>query len=377
MKILWLIPLTVDAAFQFTSKNELARAVRKLGHEIETVVAYRENRTSLDGFSVVEYIHTPPSSLIRKFVFHWKMLLTVWKTDADIIMFGFQAAHLILLARLGWIGRSRPKFILDIRTVPVDVSAGFVGRIELWRYKLGIKLADIFCDGITVITPMLGETVKPALVRLKNRIGVWSSGVNLQQFEQQGPNMKKQLKLEDKRVLLYHGVLSPNRGLQNAIRAVSLLRDELPELEFLFVGDGYGREELELLGKELHLDDRIKFTGKVPYKDIPQYIRTADLAILPFPNIAWWEVSSPIKLMEYLAMGIPVVATDIAAHRFVIDKVGGAVLSENYEPANLADAIRKALSSGVKSVSCDILENTISWDKQAKSLAEFVEQIES
>lgn len=375
MKLHWLIPLTVDATFQFTSKNELARAFREQGNEITTTVAYVNEKTPMDGFTRVEYCRTPRGSLLRKILFHWLMLRSTWRENADVVMVGFQAAHLLPLAWLFRFGRKKPKIIMDIRTVPVDVGEGLSGKIEVLRYWLSIRLADWFCDGMTVITPMLGDTVRPWLKHLTGEMGVWTSGVHLDQFERNGPDRRAELGLEGKKVLLYHGVLSPNRGLQNALRALDRLRDEFPNLIFLFVGDGGGREELQEIAANLGLEDRVIFTGKVPYQDVSNYIRTADLAILPFPNITWWAVSSPIKLMEYLAIGVPIVATDIPAHRWVIEQTGGAIIATDDQPESLKESIKSALRDGVEMADRQTLEATISWNQQALRLGRFIEQV--
>ena len=375
MKLHWLIPITVDQTFQFTSKNEMARAFKARGHDITTTVAYVNEKTPLSGFTHVDYVCTPAGSLLGKVKFHWKMLESTWKTKSDVVMFGFQAAHLIPLAWLFRMGKNKPRLIMDIRTVPVDVRSGIKGKIELWRYRLSLRIANWFCDGVTVITPMLGETVRPYLRRLKNKMGVWTSGVCLEHFERSGSDMRNELGLEGKQVLLYHGVLSPNRGLQNALYAFDSLKDEFPYLHFLFVGDGDGRNELEQISEKLNLNDRVIFTGKVPYTKVSEYIRSANLAILPFPNITWWAVSSPIKLMEYLATGISIVATNIDAHRWVVEQTGGALLAEDDKPDSLAKSIKVLLIEGVEQVDPEILESTISWNKQAKSLSEFVEKL--
>ncbi len=373
MKILWLIPLTVDSAYQFTSRNELARALTEQGHEVNTVVSYRKEKVALTGFSEVEYIQTTPGSLLAKLRFHYRMLSAAWTSQADAVIFGLAAIHLLPIALLrGLVGR-RPIFIMDIRSVPVDVRANWRGRRDILWYKMAILIANRFSDGVTVITPALAETVRPKLTRIRDRIGIWTSGVRLEDFEREGPSMRDALGLNSKKVLLHHGTLSPNRGLQDAIRAISLLRDEVPELVFLIVGDGEGRPELESLSRELGISERIIFTGKVPYIDIAKYIRSADVAILPFPNITWWAVSSPIKLMEYLAMGIPIIATDITAHSVVAKQTGGILLATNSEPKNLADTIREGLVNGCKPSNKDVLEDTITWRKQARNLIEYLE----
>ncbi len=372
MKLHWLIPITVDATFQFTSKNEMARAFTASGHEMTTTVAYIKEKTPMDGFTRVDYVQTPSGSLFSKVLFHWKMLESTWKTNSDVVMFGFQAAHLIPLAWLFRLGKNKPKLIMDIRTVPVDVRQGIKGKIDLWRYNLSLYLANWFCDGVTVITPMLGDTVRPYLKRLENKMGIWTSGVCLEHFEREGSDMRKELSLEGKQVLLYHGVLSPNRGLQNALYAFDSLKEKFPDLVFLFVGDGEGRTELESISKKLNLNERVIFTGKVPYQKVSSYIRTANLAILPFPNITWWAVSSPIKLMEYLAIGLPIVATKIDAHRWVSEQTGGALLADNDQPESLSKCIELILEQGMEQAETEKLEETISWNRQAKNLYEFV-----
>lgn len=274
-----------------------------------------------------------------------------------------------------WFVRSRPVFVMDIRTVPVDVKGDLRGRIELLRYRLSLLLARLFCDGITVITPMLGASIRPHVGCLGENIGIWTSGVDLDRFPRSGPDCRRDYKLCGKRVVIYHGVLSPNRGLQNALRAFSAIATEMPELAFFIVGDGSGRGELEDLARSLGIADRTIFTGKVPYAEIPRYVRSAELAILPFPDISWWQVSSPIKLMEYLALGIPIVATDIAAHRWVLDRTGGAVLADNDAPGALETAMRKCLLDAPRAADLELLEELVSWNRQAASLLEYLRRL--
>jgi len=264
-------------------------------------------------------------------------------TDVDVIMVGVNVAHLLPFVRLGYLGRNRPKLVMDVRTIPVDVPTGISGKALVGRYQFALTLADTFADGVTVITRALGDRAKDRLKRLHKNIGVWTSGVQLEHFQRTGPDRRTELGLQGKLVLFHHGTLSANRGLQNAIRAVGKLQTRLPELVFLVVGEGAGKAELQTLAEELGLAERVRFVGKVPYRDVSSYIRTADCAILPFPDIEWWRVSSPIKLMEYLAMGIPIVATAIKAHTEVAGQTGGIVLADNDDPEVLAEAICSAL----------------------------------
>jgi len=374
MKIHWLVPLTVDKVLQFTSKNEMARALVEIGHTVTTLVAYQKNRVELNGFSEVTYVKTPPNSILNKIKFHYLMLLSILRSDADFILIGFQAAHLLPLSRIIFFCRSRPKLIMDIRTIPVDISNNIFGLVQTARYKFSLIMANYFSDGITTITPMLAKSLKPSLKKTI-KIGVWTSGVNLKQFQRTGKNKRKSLGIKNNTNLIYHGVLSPNRGLQNALLAFKLLKKDFQNLKFLIVGSGKGEKGLKDLASQLNLENEIIFTGKVPYEEIPEYIRTANCGILPFPDINWWKVSSPIKLMEYLGVGISIVATDIEAHRSVINKTGGVVLSDNNTPECLADAISRALTNKIRPSDISILDQVISWKSQAIELTKFLSTV--
>lgn len=372
MKILYILPRTVDAVLQNTTENEIARAIRNHGHSISTVLAFVSRKIELDGFSSAVYVHTPGRSLRSRFRFHWVMLREMVRFDGDVIFLNHAAAHLVPFARLARIGRKRAIFVMDVRSVPVEVGRSWRGIVTVARYRLGLLVANWLCDGLTVITPMLAETLKSRVTRLIGRIGYWSSGVNLEQFNPIGTSLRRELGLATKRVIIYHGDLSPNRGIQGVVRAVDILRHEIPELIFLIVGDGNGRAELERLVASLRLESRVRFVSRVSHEEIPAYLRSADAGILPFPNIVWWAVSSPIKLMEYLSIGLPVIATDIAAIRNVTDHTRGAVLAHDNTPESLAEAIRSFYANGCAPASRDVLEDTISWNKQASLLVEYM-----
>lgn len=379
MKILWLVPIILGDRLQITSRNELARSLRDRGHEITTVVGLRDNTLKVDGFSGVKYVRMTPPNVIKTIKFHLTMLFSLWNTKAQIIIFGISSAHLLPFSfLLNYLQKNRI-LVLDIRTVPVDFTSGCNRKFQMWRYYFALKLANRFCDGVTVITPMLLKTVKPYFYRIPNRIGVWSSGVHFDHFKSDGPSMRRTLKLQDKKVLFYHGILSLNRGIQNAIRAIDLIKEEIPDLVFLLVGDGEGLQEFKSLAKELGISDRIIITGRVAYQKIPKFVRTADVGILPFPAMPCWEVSSPIKLMEYLAMKVPVIATDIKAHRAVLNKTGGGFLIPNNEPKIIASCIKQVLNQGqiiFKEIPIQKnLEEIISWKTQAKKLETFFENL--
>jgi glycosyltransferase involved in cell wall biosynthesis len=77
----------------------------------------------------------------------------------------------------------------------------------------------------------------------------------------------------------------------------------------LLIGGGEQEQELRSLVAELSLNDRVIFTGYVPYADLPRYLRLADVAINPLKISRVSSVAFPHKVLQYLASGLPVVST--------------------------------------------------------------------
>ena len=360
-------------------KNEIARSIRGLGHKITAVVSSRNRQKYTDGFSDVYYFRPTKPQWIHKFLYHAKMLYVALFEKYDVALFSVHSSHLIPFLKISsFIQGCKTLLILDIRTMPVDLVNNLRSKLELFRYKASIKLADLFCDGITCITPMLGSTLKPKLRKLQ-KIGYFQTGVNFKLFNPAKSNsLRTSLKLKDRFIVFYHGVLSPNRGLQNAIKAIYFSKQKIPNILFMIVGTGSAETELTNITKELDLEENVLFTGGVPFNEIPNYIMTADVGIIPLPEIDWWNVSSPIKLKEYLAMQLPVIATDIPAHRLVIKKAGGATLIKGNEPKNIADAISAFHENRDTTYSVkkrEELYDVISYNSQAIRLIEYIHNL--
>ena len=233
------------------------------------------------------------------------MLFHLYKSDADVIMIGHGAAHLIALAYpLKFL--TKKKIVLDVRTVPVDLESNISSSIVVLRYKMALFFARLFCDGITCITSFLKEILENQIPRLHDKVHVLSSAVDFKIFDpDKASSLSEKLGLNKKFVVIYHGILSPNRGLQNVIKALPLAIKKIPNLLFLVVGLGPAEAELKDLTNDLGVKKHVLFTGKVPFYYVPSYIKSADVAIIPMPNIDWWNLNSPIKTKRVFGYGNP------------------------------------------------------------------------
>jgi len=108
------------------------------------------------------------------------------------------------------------------------------------------------------------------------------------------------------------GNLLEEEGIQYLIEAAPLVRSQVPDARFLIVGDGPYKSELLDLAKRSSAHDSFVFVGRVPYEDVPTYIASMDVCVVP-RNKSQHEATgiSSLKLREYMACGKPVVGSDI------------------------------------------------------------------
>jgi phosphatidyl-myo-inositol alpha-mannosyltransferase len=145
---------------------------------------------------------------------------------------------------------------------------------------------------------------------------------------------------DDRPTLLFVGRLEKRKGLEPLIRAFTLLKTEHPHLRLLVVGDGPERGRCEQL-LPLGLRSDVVFLGRVDQDELPRYYASCDLYVSP----ALGGESFGIVLLEAMAAGRPIVASDIPGYRSVArDEVQGRLVPPG-DPRALADAIRGLLDN--------------------------------
>jgi len=110
-------------------------------------------------------------------------------------------------------------------------------------------------------------------------------------------------------VMCYPGSLNSHQGVDLAIDAMALLRDQAPNLKLLIVGRGPDRGKLETMVHELHLGDRVSISGPVPIEQVAEIMATVDLGVVPKLNSSFGGEAFSTKIMEFMAMNVPVVAS--------------------------------------------------------------------
>jgi glycosyltransferase involved in cell wall biosynthesis len=106
-------------------------------------------------------------------------------------------------------------------------------------------------------------------------------------------------------VMIYPGTLNWHQGLEVAINAFGLVRDEIPEAEFHIYGDGPSKTLLADLIKNLGLQERIMIKGVLPLDQMAAVMAEADLGIVPKRNDPFGGEAFSTKILEFMALGVP------------------------------------------------------------------------
>jgi glycosyltransferase involved in cell wall biosynthesis len=112
---------------------------------------------------------------------------------------------------------------------------------------------------------------------------------------------------DDQFVLVHHGTMEPNYGLDVVVRAVALLKEKIPGLRFEIYGGGTHRPAVEALTKELGLEDRVHFSGWLPQEELLHRLADADAGVVAVRRDPFRDVTLCIKMFDLISMRRPVV----------------------------------------------------------------------
>ena len=209
------------------------------------------------------------------------------------------------------------------------LPSALVARAERWL----VRRPEALLVGSTAVAQLLADQdVAPA------RIVSLPDGVDLTRFRPMSPDPAQvdRLGLRDKRVVVFLGVLTPYQGVDTLLEAVSLVVASVPNVHFLIMG--YPNEEhYRNVVSQRGLLPHVTFPGRIPYGDAAQWLNLGDVAVSAKTSLT----ESNGKLLNYMACGLPVVATDTPVNRELLGEAGVYAAVDN--PTALAARLSELL----------------------------------
>jgi glycosyltransferase involved in cell wall biosynthesis len=272
------------------------------------------------------------------------------------------------------------KLILDIHDLVPEtystkfkkLSGGFLFKLLCLEERLSGKLAHrVICTNHLQREMLVKRGVDP------HRITISMNVPDRRIFKVQGGNGSEDAKGRGFK-LVYHGTLAKRLGIDLAIQAVARLGDEIPRLEFYVLGDGDDEEEFKELVKGLKVDQLVHFSGVVPLDELSRMLRGMDVGIVPNRKNIATEFMLPVKLMEYAALGIPVVVPRLK----IINYYFSEEMVTFFKPGNvesLANAVLELYRDGSKrknqvQMARNFLER-YGWEKQQNDFLDVYDRL--
>ena len=190
------------------------------------------------------------------------------------------------------------------------------------------------CSGLVTLNKATQE-LHERFASPDTRVHIAPSPVSLEDFaiDKGKEEIRGEFNLSlDKKIILYAGHLYPRKGVDTLAEAAK----QLPEYDFVFIG-GTASDLVRFRGQYGDVGN-IKILGHKLHKEVALYLKAADLLVLP--NSAKDTLSllytSPIKLFEYMASGVPILSSDVPSAREVLDES----VSYFFEPDSVSDLVR-------------------------------------
>lgn len=271
-------------------------------------------------------------------------------------------------------GLKKCKFHLDIRTIPVEIN-NLKNRFDrLIFYTIPLKLFIHCPNSYSFITKLLMHNIEHNFnVHFKD-YSIWTSGVNVNHFAIASKSPDKYKKTF---ILTYLGVVTKNRGIDRVLQAICRLNKLYPQILFQVIGDGPYLKNLKKMSSNFGITDSVSFKGYIPYEYVPEYLVNTDCFICPLPDRPEWNVSSPLKVFEYLACAKPVILTPIVSHKNITVNNEFIIWTEGDKVCDFVKAIEYAFKNRwqlltASKISTDFVRNTYEWKIQGNVFSSYL-----
>jgi len=274
-------------------------------------------------------------SLKRDILAFWKLFRLIRREKPDIV-----DTHQSKAGALGRLAALLAGTKVTIHTIHGHVFYDFFGKLKSSLIVLVERLLARHSSLLVAVSENVRKEILAFKVGTPEKVITVPLGLELDRFLSiDGPsgNLRGELGLSEGDILIGNVQrLVPTKGHRYLFRSIQLLKESAPEVRFVIAGDGEMRGELEQLAENLGLKENIYFLGF--RKDVDNVYADSDAIV--FPSLT---EGSPIAIIEALASGRPVVATDVGGISELVDdgKCGFVVPAK--DPRALTEALLKLI----------------------------------
>ncbi len=352
-----------------------------IGRDLETSV-------ELDGITIRRFPLKPSEGGVAGFLVEyltalWRMAAIVWRSKEPIrVIHSANPPDFLFLIGLVPKLRWRTKLVFDHHDLVPELFEARFGdhRLLLWLTRATEWLSFRTADAVISTNESYRRIAIERGGKAPEDVRVVRNARDRATFRPVEPDPS--LKRGRPHLAVYVGVMGQQDGGDVAVRVAGIYRNQLgrDDLQVTFVGDGDQLDECRRLATELGVEDMIHFAGWVGKDEVLRYLSTADVGLATDPPSPLNDVSTMIKVVEYAAVGLPMVSFDLAES---VVSAGDAAL---YAPAGDEKAMAEQLATliddpdlraelGGKALARS--DGALSWQTANRALLETYESLEN
>ena len=361
-----------------------AKALRAAGYSV-SVICPKGARGEpgfelIDGVHVYRYRPAPEASsaagyaleyataLVATFLLAWKVLLT---RGFDVIHACNPPDLLFLIG--GFFKLFGKKFVFDHHDInPELYEAKFGRRGPLYRVMRWLEYLSFRAADVSLATNESYRRIAVERGRMPpQRVFVVRSGPSLERMRIMPPD--ERFKCGRRFLVGYVGVMGEQENIDSLLKSLHYIVHVLrrTDIHFGLVGSGTSLAELQALATRLQIDNYVTFTGRVSDEIMLKVLNTADVCVNPDAPNAMNDKSTMNKIMEYMALGKPIVQFDLTEGRFSAQ--GASLYARNGDAEDFAEKIVELLDDPVRrSVMGELgrrrVEDKLEWRRQVPGL---------
>lgn len=373
------LPLDRDARVR-----KEAIALRDAGFDVTVIAQRGRRRQPIDGVRVADYPPPPEGTTTAGFLleYAWSLAAAAVLTAREVARGRLRVVQACNPPDLYWaialpLKALRIRFVFDHHDLSPEVYQARGGRPGglVHRGLLAMERATFAVADRVIST---NDSVRQvALDRGRKQPGhvvVVRNGPELHRLDT--PAADPALRRGHRHLAVWVGVIGIDDGVDEAIRAWQYVTGRAPDApgpgldaQLVLIGEGERKAACEDLARELGIEDLVHFTGWQEADDVYRWLATADLALALDPPGPRAERSTMMKIMEYMASGLPVVAHRIHETRISAGDAGRYV---PHDPRATAEAVVDLLQNEAERqrmghVGRQRIRDGLSWDAQSQT----------
>jgi len=181
--------------------------------------------------------------------------------------------------------------------------------------------------------------------------------------------------------LIHVGAMLEERGIWVILKAIAVLKNY--PITLILVGKMQRRglrEEIIKFIKNHKLQDKIKLIGQIPFTKVPEYLRKADIGLVALQDVIKFRKNICTKIFEYMASGLPIVASNVASTRPFVKELKNGILFRTDDFHDLARAIKELIATPENIIQMGrkgrrLFEEKYNWRNEQKKLIDYYKKL--